>query len=203
MSQIVLQQDFYAQNVVEVARQLLGKVVFRRTQQGLTTGRIVETEAYLHDGDPACHGFKGLKNSNAAMFGNPGRAYVYPIHGKWCFNAVAQAKGESTAVLIRSLEPLEGVKLMTDRRKHFGAIDQRKITTGPSRLCQALAIDRALDFHNLSLGNRLWIEDDGFKLRVDQILLTQRIGVTSAKDFELRFVIRENKFVSGPIKMRS
>ena len=203
MSTIILQQDLYSQSVGTVAKNLLGKILVRETVDGITSGRIVETEAYLHAGDSACHGWKGQNNSNAAMFGPPGRAYVYPIHGKWCFNTVTQAEGEACAVLIRSLEPIAGIETIRNRRNQNGGGDKRLLTTGPARLCQALAIDRQLDHHDLSLGNELWIETDGFELTDDQFLATPRIGVTSAKGLELRFVIRGNEFVSGSKKLRT
>ena len=113
----VLMHDFYVRSSPTVARELIGKLLVRTLDRRRLTGRIVETEAYLAEGDPACHAARGKTKSNAAMFGPPGRAYVYPIHSRHCFNVVTGADGTGTAVLIRAIEPIDGINLMKAYRQ--------------------------------------------------------------------------------------
>lgn len=190
-----LPRRFYNRDVATVARALLGKVVIRDGPPGLVAGRIVETEAYLADDDPASHSHRGPTRRNAAMFGPPGRAYVYAIHAKWCFNTVTEPAGRGSGVLVRALEPLAGVDLMRQRRGRDGP---RELTRGPARLCQALAIDRQLNQWDLTLGEVLWIAGDGqHPPPPAQVAVTPRIGITRAADLPLRFALRDCPFVSG------
>jgi DNA-3-methyladenine glycosylase len=190
-----LPRSFYCRDPVIVARDLLGMRLVRRTRAGVTSGRIVEVEAYLAEHDSACHASRGATRGNRAMFGPPGRAYVYPIHSRHCFNAVTQAPGIPSAVLIRALEPLDGLWLMRRRR---GRQKPLELARGPARLCEALAIDRRLDRWDLTRGCRLWIEANAADLapgpRIGQ---SPRIGVTSAHELPLRFFLKDNPFVSG------
>src|SRR2546423_4509899 len=110
-----LPREFYLRNPVTVARELIGKRLVRETSAGVSGGRIVEVEAYLSQRDPACHASRGMTNRNAAMFGPPGHAYIYMIHSRWCLNAVTEPAGVPSAILIRPVEPLEGVQLMHQR----------------------------------------------------------------------------------------
>ena len=173
----VLTSEFYRRDTTRVAQDLLGKRLVRRTREGTSSGRIVEVEAYLPEDDPACHGARGRTRTNAAMFGPAGRAYVYPIHSRYCFNTVTQPSGQGCAVLIRAIEPLEGIGLMQQRR---GCTALADLARGPARLCQALAIDRRLDHWDLTRGHRLWIDD-----RCDccdwMAGISVRIGVTSGQ----------------------
>src|SRR5687768_17100174 len=125
-----LPRAFYARHPAVVARELIGKRLVRQTAEGLCGGRIVEAEAYLSSRDPACHASRGMTRRNAAMFGPPGHAYVYMIHAKWCFNTVTEDVGLGSAVLIRALEPLEGIELMHARRGVENIFD---LTRGPAR----------------------------------------------------------------------
>ncbi len=196
----LLQRSFCDRQAIDVARDLLGKILCRRTTEGLVRGRIVETEAYLADGDSACHSARGKSRKNAAMFGRPGRAYVYSIHAKYCFNIVTQAQGVASAVLIRAVEPLQGIDLMRRRRGREGIVE---LANGPAKLCEAFQIDRALDGWDLTRGARLWIaEVDDCERPVVDIGQSPRIGVTSAQDLMLRFYERDNFFVSGPKRLR-
>src|SRR5687767_11787844 len=107
-----LPRDFFARDPVTVARELLGKILVRESEEGLVSGRIVESEAYLSSRDPACHAHRGPNRKNATMFGPAGHAYVYMIHARWCLNAVTEDAGCGSAVLIRAVEPLQGLELM-------------------------------------------------------------------------------------------
>ena len=185
-----LPPDFYNRDPATVARELLGKVLVRLTPQGLGAGRIVETEAYLGKSDAASHAYSGRTNRNAAMFGPPGRAYVYRIHQVFCVNVVTVPEG--TAVLIRAIEPLAGMELMAQRRGHVRGYD---LTRGPGKLCQALAIDLELDGWDLTRGSRLWIADHPDARRVT-FSNSPRIGLGKAKDLLLRFYITGNQYAS-------
>lgn len=190
-----LLRRFYNRPVVEVARDLLGKRLWRETEEGLVGGRIVEVEAYLAAADPACHSARGPTRKNAAMFGEPGNAYVYPIHSRYCLNAVTEAAGVASAVLIRAIEPLDGLSFMAAQRGTEKLLD---LARGPARLCEALAIDRRYDGWDLTIGRELWIaRDPKFRLAADQIAISPRIGVTSAHDLPLRFYVVGSVFVSG------
>ncbi|HTN74378.1 MAG TPA: DNA-3-methyladenine glycosylase [Pirellulaceae bacterium] len=195
MSSAPLNVDFYRRDPATVARDLIGKLLIRDTPTGVTSGRIVETEAYLAAGDTACHAARGQTPRNAAMFGPPGRAYVYAIHSRWCLNAVTEEAGIASAVLIRAIEPLVGLELMEQRRQRSKLLD---LTRGPARLCEALAIDRSLDHCDLTRGQTLWIANDPQPSSgTYEIGISRRIGVTSAHDLPLRFFERGNRFVSG------
>lgn len=196
---MILRREFYQRPTVEVAQDLLGKILVRRAGRSFQSGRIVETEAYLAGNDSACHANKHRTPRTEVMFAAGGVAYVYPIHAKYCFNVVTEGVDSGCAVLIRALEPMKGISTMIGNR---GLDDPRRLTTGPGCLCQALAIDRGLNGHDLATGKRIWVEDDGFRLTADQLGRSPRIGVTSAKQSELRFYHRGNRFVSGPRRMR-
>jgi DNA-3-methyladenine glycosylase len=186
-------RSFYDRDPAIVARELLGKLLIRRSLDGTCVGRIVETEAYLSADDPACHANRGQTRRNASMFGLAGHAYVYMIHAKWCFNTVTEAEGCGSAVLVRALEPLTGVELMQQRRGREKLLD---LARGPARLCQALDITGQLDGWDLTQRKSLWIADDGFNSAVE-IVATPRIGISQAADLPLRFCYAGNSFVSG------
>jgi len=186
-----LRCDFYDRDPIVVARELLGKRLVTKSRDGLTTGRIVEVEAYLCANDPACHAARGKTKRNASMFAAPGRSYVYSIHSRWCFNVVTLPEGIPSAVLIRAVEPLEGLPLMHLRRS--GVVRPIDLARGPARLCQALGIDRGLDGHDLTVGRRLWIEEGDLP---GTILTTPRIGISSAQDLMLRFLVPDSPYVS-------
>lgn len=191
----VLDRAFYDRAPEFVARELLGRHLIRRSREGVVRGRIVETEAYLFRDDPACHAARGRTPSNGAMFGPPGHAYVYPIHSRYCFNVVTERRGIGSAVLVRAVEPLAGVALMQRRRRRD---DIRDLARGPARLCEAFAIDRRLDHHNVTVPRQLWMADprDGIP-EGEQIGCSPRIGVTSGHRLLLRYFVLNNPFVSG------
>ncbi|HEV3475782.1 MAG TPA: DNA-3-methyladenine glycosylase, partial [Actinomycetota bacterium] len=144
-------RDFYARDSLEVARDLIGRLVIRTTGGRRLAGRIVEAEAYARD-DPASHAFRGPTPRNASMFGPAGHAYVYRSHGiHSCMNVTT---GDGSAVLLRALEPVRGMGEMIRRR---GLDEVRLLCAGPGRLCQALDISLAEDGHDLTAGRRLWL----------------------------------------------
>lgn len=190
-----LPRDFYDRPAEIVARALLGKQLIRSAGRGLVRGRIVEVEAYLASGDPACHAARGRTRKNESMFGRPGIAYVYSIHARWCFNAVTEPERTPSAVLIRALEPLEGLATMGRRR---GRPDPLDWTRGPARLCEALAIDKRLDGRDLTTGRAVWIaEDPEFDERSAEVGVSGRIGIREAVDLPLRFYLAGVPYVSG------
>jgi DNA-3-methyladenine glycosylase len=190
-----LGRDFYLRDPAVVARDLLGRRLVRETSAGICGGRIVEVEAYLSTRDPACHASRGLTRRNASMFGPPGHAYVYMIHSRWCLNAVTEPEGTPSAILIRAIEPLDGLDLMHQRRRTDIV---RDLARGPARLCEALAIDRTYDGWDLTAGKELWIAHDpaqnGTPLAIAR---SGRIGISSAQRRLLRFYLVGNRFVSG------
>jgi DNA-3-methyladenine glycosylase len=187
----LLPRAFYARPTLEVAQALIGKLLVRRERGGSrSSGWIVETEAYTAD-DPACHAARGRTERNAVMFGEPGIAYVYFIYGMYhCLNAVTEPRGIPGAVLLRAVEPYEGLERMRRRRPH--AYRPHELTGGPGRLCLALGLDARLNGEDLC-GPRLWVEDHN---RQPAIVSTPRIGISQAADRPWRFVMADNPFVS-------
>jgi len=190
----VLQREFYNRDPITVAKELLGKVLVRETPEGVTAGVIVETEAYLAQGDPANHAFRGMTSRNKSMFGPPGHAYVYRIHQVCCLNVVTEPEGVPSAVLIRALMPIEGIEMMRERLGRFDSLP----TTGPGKLCKAMAIDLSLDGWDLTLGEQLWVVEgnEPVEFAESNIAVTTRIGVTAAKDLPLRFFLKRQPFVN-------
>jgi DNA-3-methyladenine glycosylase len=183
--------DVLRADTVKAARALLGAVLWHRTPEGVAAGRIVETEAYLRD-DPACHASRGMTPRNAPMFGSPGRAYIYLIYGMHhCFNVVTAPEGTGEAVLVRALEPLEGLALMRRRR---GVEDVRALCSGPAKLAQALGLGRARNGADLLRGPlRLFAGDPPSKGRIQAV---PRVGISAAVDWPLRFYRENDPFIS-------
>jgi DNA-3-methyladenine glycosylase len=178
---------------VDLARALIGCALVRDCPDGRTAGRIVETEAYVLD-DPASHAFRGPSKRNASMFLAPFHAYVYKIYGtSFCVNVTSETEGEGAAVLVRAIEPLEGLALMEERRS---TTRMRDLARGPGRLCQALSIDLELDGLNLLRDRRLWLA--AVPPSAAAVGASRRIGITKAAERVLRFYERGNPFVSGP-----
>ncbi|HYM76180.1 MAG TPA: DNA-3-methyladenine glycosylase [Candidatus Dormibacteraeota bacterium] len=192
---------FFARDPRRVARQLLGKVLVRRGDGALLTARIVEVEAYLGEADPAAHAAAGRTLRNAVLFGPPGHAYIYFIYGNhYCLNVSCQPEGKAGGVLFRALEPMSGIVEMAHARGLVlhSTKDWPKLTSGPGRLCQAFGITRARDngCDLTSAASSLWIADDGYHAR--GIAVTPRIGITKAAEMPLRYILKDNSFVSGP-----
>jgi DNA-3-methyladenine glycosylase len=208
----VLPQSFYARDPRIVARELLGKTLVRtlstRAGQHRLAGRIVEVEVYLGEGDLAAHSAAGKTARNEVLFGPPGHAYVYFIYGAhYCLNFSCMPEGKAGCVLLRSLEPLEGVEDMArargiSRDRLNSVAGLRALTSGPGRLCQALGITRSR-FNGQELYDRespLRIVDDG--CRPDAIQQTLRVGITKSAEMPLRYIVAGNPFVSGSTRKK-
>ncbi len=186
---MILPRSFYARPTVDVARDLLGKIVVH----GKTSGRIVETEAYPGGDDLASHSARGITDRTRVIFGPPGHAYVYFIYGMYeCLNLVVEPEGQAGCVLIRALEPLDGIELM--RRRRPGAATLRDLASGPGKLTLALAITRAQNGADVTRGN-LTVRAPGDSAPFE-IGVSPRIGIRHCADWPLRFTIRGNPFVS-------
>jgi DNA-3-methyladenine glycosylase len=184
---------FYDRPTELVARELLGAVLVCTTPSGVTTGRIVETEAYLGPDDPACHAAAGLTRRTTHLFGPPGRAYVYLIYGMyWCFNAVTRERGHGAAVLVRAVAPIRGIDLMRERRPR--ARVDRELTNGPGKLCLAMGIDGRLNGVSLQAG--AVVIRAGTPISDADVDVTPRIGITQAAEWPLRYLVRDDPFVS-------
>lgn len=186
---MILRRPFFSRPTVDVAKDLLGKVL----RHGETAGIIVEAEAYIGEGDLAAHSARGLTNRTRVMFGPPGHAYVYFIYGMYeCVNVVAERDGKPGAVLIRALEPVDGIDIMRQRRPRAKRIED--LTSGPGKLTLAMGITRSLNGADLTRGP-LIVEDGPAPA---EIVTTTRIGITQCADWPLRFYIKGNRFVSRP-----
>jgi len=181
---------FYERGVVDVARDLVGCVL----RHGDTAGAIVETEAY-HETEPACHAFVGLTARTHVLFGPPARAYVYRSYGIHAlFNAVCEDEGVGAAVLIRAVEPLEGIELMRERR---GLMRAEDLCSGPGKLAQALGIELDLNGSDL-LGGPISIEAPRPGWEAPELLVGPRVGITKAAELPWRFCAAGSRSVSRP-----
>jgi DNA-3-methyladenine glycosylase len=180
-----------------LARFLIGKLLVRELPEGVASGRIVETEAYVI-GDAAGHAYRGMTARNRSLFLERGHAYVYLAYGvSWMLNVSSETKGVGAGVLIRALEPVEGIAIMGRNR---GTERLRDLTRGPGRLAQALRIDRSLDGLDLTQKGPLWLardDHDPGEIGKREIGKSVRIGITLEADRVLRFYLRGNPFVSG------
>jgi DNA-3-methyladenine glycosylase len=189
----ILPADFYGRETEIVAREMLGTVLECRTNDGLASGIIVETEAYVGEHDLACHAAAGRTRRTESLYGPPGISYVYFIYGMyWCFNAVTRAAGSPSAVLVRALEPLDGISLMHRRRPRV--TKEIDLTNGPGKLCTALGITGSMS--GKSLQRHPLVVRRGEAVPDDRIEVTARIGITKSADWPLRWIVRGNPFVS-------
>lgn len=198
-----LDREFYNRDTLTVAKDLLGQILVHRTEGKILKGIIVETEAYLGVKDKAAHAYGGRRTKRVeTMYGPPGRAYVYIIYGMYnCLNTITREEGVPQGVLIRGIEPIEGLEYMALNRfkkplEELTKYQIKNLTNGPGKLCQAMMIDRSLDKEDLS-GDKLYIkkgENKDFN-----IIEAKRIGIDyaeEAKDFLYRFYIEGNPNVS-------
>ena len=180
-----------------LARFLVGKLLVRELPEGVASGRIVETEAYVI-GDAAGHAYGGMTQRNRALFLERGHAYVYLAYGiSWMLNVSSEAPGIGAGILIRALEPLEGIAIMANNR---GVERVRELARGPGRLAQALRIDRSLDGLDLCEEGPLWLAQDGHgasEIGKGKIGESVRIGISRDANRVLRFYVRGSPFVSG------
>jgi DNA-3-methyladenine glycosylase len=197
---LVLSSNFYSRPTLVVARELIGKVLVHETPAGLTSGVIVETEAYIGEGDPACHAAPGPTARNAPLYGPPGVAYVYLNYGiHYLVNAITEPEGSPAAVLIRALEPLDGEPLMRRRRargtgRRAGDIVQADLCRGPGNLTRALGISLRQNRFDLT-GGPLRIEDRRLPSR--PVAWSRRIGINVGVDQEWRCYASNSPAVSG------
>ncbi len=189
-----LKRDFYRRNTRVVAIELLGKVLVVRNSKHTMRAKIVETEAYFGDKDPASHAYRGVTPRNRVMFGPPGFSYVYFVYGNhYCFNVVTEEDGTAGAVLIRAVEPLKGIREMMKRR---GVKKLHHATNGPGKLTQALGISRRHSGIDLR-GNNIFVTNDQSLSKKNLIIgVSPRIGVGGGRDKLYRFYIKDSKFVS-------
>jgi len=186
-----LPKSFYSRDTKEVANGLLGKILVREFRQGRVGGKIVETEAYYGDKDPASHAFRGKTKRARIMWGPPGIAYVYLIYGMYyLLNVVTEKEGKPGAVLIRALHPLEGIELMKKMKK---ANDTKNLTNGPAKLTQVFNV--TLKEHGCDLTSGSLRIEDGKKEKFE-IVSRGRIGVSAGSEAKLRFYIKGDEFVS-------
>ncbi|HVP36346.1 MAG TPA: DNA-3-methyladenine glycosylase [Terriglobales bacterium] len=186
-----LRREFYNRSTLKVAKELLGKFLVVNRAGTKLSGKIVETEAYCGPYDPASHAYGGMTPRNKIMFGEPGHAYVYFTYGMYyCLNVITERKGFPAGVLIRALEPEDGIEIMRKRRKKEKI---EELTSGPGKLCQALGIDKTINGADLT-GDIIYIEDRGEK--PGKIVSSNRIGIDEGKEKKWRFYIKDNRFVS-------
>lgn len=189
-----IKREFYNRDTIKVAKDILGKVIVRKTKQGNMAGRIVEVEAYkFGEHDKASHASKGCTLSNQVMFGENGFAYVYFTYGMYfMLNVIAKKKiDHAGAVLIRGVEPINGVKHMIKNRKEK---DDMNLTNGPGKLSQALQINKKLNNYDLTKKGKLFIVDS--EKRTEKVLSSGRIGISRDVEKEWRFYLDGNAYVS-------
>ena len=192
-----LDRAFYLRDTLTVARDLLGKLLVHETPEGRTVGRIVETEAYLGPRDKAAHSYRAARGGRTEIqYGPGGYAYLYLIYGiHYCMNIVTGPPECPEVVLLRALEPAEGLELMAKRRK---TETRTALCSGPGKLCAAMALDKSCYGADLC-GDTLYLLDDGTRYGEDEIAATPRIGIDyaeEARDFPWRFLVRDSQYIS-------
>ena len=184
--------DLLDLDTLTIAKQLLGYTLVHESEEGITAGIIVETEGYLQD-DPACHAYRKKSERNAPMFGFAGTVYVYQIYGMhFCVNISTNEKDIGEAVLIRALEPMDGIELMKERRKTDSI---KNLCSGPGKLVQAMGIYKGMNHWHI-LNNDLKIIPPPIEIPENEIITTTRIGITQGANLPYRFYLKDNKFVS-------
>ncbi|MCX6166270.1 MAG: DNA-3-methyladenine glycosylase [Ignavibacteriae bacterium] len=194
MRYLPLTDSFFKRDTIKVAKELLGKVIIRRNDKNkFLSGKIVEVEAYMGDHDPACHAYQKVTGRSSILYEEGGTIYVYFIYGNYyCFNIVTETKGTGSAVLIRAVEPLEGIEIMKELRPKVRNIHD--LTNGPSKFCMAFDIDKKFNGKKLTKDG-IFISNP-LKNEKFEIETTKRIGINTGKDFPYRFFIKDNPFVT-------
>ena len=186
-----LGRQFFEGDTAVVGKRLLGCTLVRITGRRRVAGRIVEVEAYRGTEDPASHAYRGMTKRNRVMFGEPGHAYVYFTMGMhWCLNVTTEEPGTAGAVLVRALEPLEGIEIMRERR---GKQPLEELANGPAKLTQALGIDGGMNGENLAESQRLFLETGQ---RAEEVGTSSRVGISRGTEHKWRFFLEGNRFVS-------
>jgi DNA-3-methyladenine glycosylase len=188
-----LSKRFYERDPATVARELLGKTLVRRLNHQTLSGKIVETEAYYGENDPASKAYKGRKAFNELMYLDVGKTFIYMVHGNWLLNIVAHPKGGVGAVLIRAIEPIQGIELM---KKNRGVDDVYALTSGPGKLTKALGITKGQNGLDVTKAENQIAIFEAATLENFEICSSHRIGVKRDLPQELRFYIKGNRFVS-------
>ncbi len=190
---IKLNKPFYTRDTVTVAKELLCKYIFKKHGRSFLCGKIVETEAYLGDEDPACHAFRKITKRNEPMFESGGIAYVYFIYGNYyCFNVVTEKQGIGSAVLIRGVEPVDGIQAM---KKNRGVIKKDyELSNGPSKFCLAFNIDKKDNWEDLTK-DRIFISKYRKKESIT-VSVAKRIGIKEGADLPYRYFIKDNPYVT-------
>ena len=193
-----LSTDFYLRNVTTVAKDLLGKIIVHVHNDNILSAKIVEVEAYQGETDEASHSYGGISERNKVMFDTGGKLYVYLIYGIYfCANVVTGNAGQGDAVLIRAVEPIDGIDLMFNNRKRKtrkNNLSKQKLTNGPAKFCEAFNIGK--EHNGLSLnGNKVFLLNNK-TIEDKKIKTTTRIGISKSKELKWRFYIKDNIFVS-------
>lgn len=190
-------RKFYLQPTLKVAQQILGKFIVKAENQERLVGKIVETEAYIGPDDKASHTFGGEKTErNKAVFLQGGHVYIYLVYGMyWMFNITTGRENQPECILIRALEPTEGIEVMQQNRN----ATVQNLTNGPGKLCQALGLDKGYYGEDLVQSSRIWLEDRGLNIENNRIGCSPRVGIDYAEEWAKkpwRFYIKDNAFVS-------
>ena len=202
---MILEKDFFKQGALDLAKDLLGKILVRECDGRILKGKIVETEAYIGEIDKASHAYNGRRTERTEpLFREGGIAYVYFIYGKYfCFNLISGIENKGEGVLIRAIEPLNEFDYLAEKRfnQNYDELTKAKekaLTNGPSKLCLAYSIDKSDNYKKLYEKGNLYIEDN-YEDNLFEIVESKRIGIDYAEeaiDFLWRFYIKDNKYVS-------
>ena len=185
--------SFFKKDTFTIAKELLGMKLEKKTREGILSGIIVETEAYHGDHDPACHAYGRVTERNKILYGPPGHIYVYFIYGNYfCFNFTTEKKGVGAAVLIRGVEPVEGIEIM----QHFRGekVKQHDLTNGPSKFCMAFDIDKSINDQPV-ISSEISLLKPVKKQKLE-IVASKRIGISVGTEFDYRYFIKGNPYVT-------
>lgn len=194
MRYLPIQDDFFKRNTLKVAKDLLGKIIVRKTDKNTyISAKIVEVEAYMGDHDPACHAYQKVTSRSGTLYEDGGTIYVYFIYGNYyCFNIVTEKKGIGSAVLIRAVEPIEGIEIMKEFRQKSKTLFD--LTNGPSKFCLAFDIDKR--FNGKKLSEKEIFISYPIKKEKFEISTSKRIGIKKGEHFLYRFFIKDNLYVT-------